>query len=116
MVNDLDSYALRDKAEAAADRIRAYLARFPNMKSVGPETTFDLRGGVGNPCALPVTDLRTVLDRLREAEVGRERFEGEASELRVSWKAKHEAWQEARADAQRRQERLDAVEPAREAS
>jgi hypothetical protein len=83
-VNDPTVYVGREAADAAAERIRAYLARFPNMASVGPETAFDIRDAEGNPYALPVTDLQTVLDRLQEAEVGRERFEGEASELRFS--------------------------------
>ncbi|WP_205327609.1 hypothetical protein [Glycomyces sp. YM15] len=48
--------------------------------------------------------------------ISRDRFEGEASDLRLSWKAKHEVWLEARAEAQRLRERLAAVEPAQEAS
>lgn len=64
-VNDRADDVGRDAAADAAERIRAYLDRFPNMATVGP-AAFDLRDSHGNPYALPVTDLLAVLDRLQK--------------------------------------------------
>ena len=51
-------------ADEASDRIRRYLAKFPNMKTVGPETAFDVRSADGSPYALPVIDIVAILDDL----------------------------------------------------
>lgn len=53
--------------------------------------------------------------RLNTMTVSRDRFEGEASELRQSWQAKHDAWLEARAEVQRLREQLAAGVTAKEA-
>jgi hypothetical protein len=68
MMTDTNPPADRTAAEPAAPaiesaaRIRAYLARFPNMKTVGPEVAHDPRDAIGNPYALPISDLLAVLD------------------------------------------------------